>query len=135
MTMALKNFLRIHPNAKLRQMGIDVMAMNHHLKGIIMRSFLKHRIVLTILLRELVGDIFKRGGGGSFMIPAQLTLLIDLDPCTRTHRSEVVHVLPFLSHHSVSILPFLSHEVVLLCHMQQSAVALFTNATAEGSAV
>jgi hypothetical protein len=33
MTMALKNFLRIHPNEKLRQMGVDVMAMNHHLTG------------------------------------------------------------------------------------------------------
>jgi hypothetical protein len=62
MTMALNNFLRIHPNAKLRQMGVDVMAMNHHFTGISIWSFLEHLIVLTILLRELVGDIFKRGG-------------------------------------------------------------------------
>jgi hypothetical protein len=62
MTMALNNFLRIHPNAKLRQVGVDVMAMNHHFTGISIWSFLEHLIVLTILLRELVGDIFKRGG-------------------------------------------------------------------------
>jgi hypothetical protein len=61
MTMALKNFLRIDPNAKLRQMGVDVMAMNYHLTGISIWSFLKHLIVLTNLLRELVGDICKRG--------------------------------------------------------------------------
>jgi hypothetical protein len=69
------------------------------------------------------------------MIPAQLTSLIDLEPCTRTHRSAVVHELPSLAHRSVSLLPFLSHEVVLLRRMQQSDVALFTDATAECSAV
>jgi hypothetical protein len=35
---------------------------------------------------------------------------------------------------SLSLLPFLSHEVVFLRRMQQSALALFTDATAEGSA-
>jgi hypothetical protein len=69
------------------------------------------------------------------MITAQLTSLIDLEPCTRTHRSAAFHVLPSLAHRSVSLLSFLSHEVVLLRRMQQSAVALFTDATAEGSAV
>jgi hypothetical protein len=38
--------------------------------------------------------------------------------------------LPSLAALSLSLLPFLSHEVVLLRHMQQSALALFTNATA-----
>jgi hypothetical protein len=36
---------------------------------------------------------------------------------------------------SLSLLPFLSHEVIFLHHMQQSALTLFTDATAEGSAV
>jgi hypothetical protein len=62
MTVALNNFLRIHPNAKPCQIWVDVMAMSHNLTGISIWSFLEHLIILSKLLCELVGDIFKRGG-------------------------------------------------------------------------
>jgi hypothetical protein len=140
MTVALKNFLKIHQNAKPCQLWVDVLAMSHNLTGISIWSFLEHLIVLTNLLREQVGDIFKRGGGARsiFYDSSSLTSLIDQEPCTRTHRYAVVHVissLPFPSLTALSLLPFLSHEVVFLRRMQQSALTLFTDATAEGSAV
>jgi hypothetical protein len=52
MTISLKNFLRIHPNEKLHQMWVDVMAMHHHLTRISIWSFLEHPTTLTILLRS-----------------------------------------------------------------------------------
>jgi hypothetical protein len=52
MTISLKNFLIIYPNEKLRQIWVDVMAMNHYLTGISIWSFLEHLMTLTILLRS-----------------------------------------------------------------------------------
>jgi hypothetical protein len=60
------------------------MVIRPNLTGISIWSFLEHDMTLNILLRELVGDIFERGGEEYILF--QLTYF--------THQSAAIHTHP-----------------------------------------